>query len=143
MRIRTIAAISALLVMSLAAVTSAGAAGGRPFTTHLAGPNEVPIAGDPDASGTARLWINAGQGTVCWSITVSNVDTIVAAPIHAAPAGTPGGIVVPLNPYTGGCTTVDRTLAVAILTNPSGDYVNVHHATYPCGAARGQLSHTP
>ena len=70
-------------------------------------------------------------------------DPIFAAHIHVAAAGSPGPVVVPLNPYAGGCTTVDRELAIAILTNPAGYYVNVHNAPYPGGAARGQLSHTP
>jgi hypothetical protein len=142
--LRSIAAFAcALLVMSLVAAESAGAIGGRPFTTQLAGANEVPVTGDPDASGTAHLWINPGQGTVCWSISVSNVDAIFAAHIHAAPAGSAAPPLVPLNPYTGGCTTVDREVAIAILTHPSDYYVNVHNAAYPGGAARGQLSHTP
>jgi len=133
----------AMLVMSLVAAGAAGAVGGRPFTTQLVGANEVPLTGDPDATGTAHLWINPGQGSVCWSISVSNVDPIFAAHIHAAPAGSAAPPLVPLNPYTGGCTTVDRELALAILTDPSGYYVNVHNATYPGGAARGQLSRNP
>jgi hypothetical protein len=142
--LRAIATIScSALVLSLLAAGSVGAVGGRPFTTHLTGPNEVPVSGDPDASGTAHLWINPGQGSVCWSIQVSDVEAIFAAHIHVAPAGSPGPVIVPLNPYTGGCTTVDRALAQAIIQNPSGYYVNVHNAPYPGGAARGQLSRTP
>jgi CHRD domain-containing protein len=142
--LRTMTTIACLL-LTLALVTAgtAGGVGGRPFTTQLEGANEVPVTGDADATGTAHLWINPGQGSVCWSITVSNVEPILAAHIHAAPAGVPGPIVVPLNPYTGGCTTVDRDLAIAILTNPSDYYVNVHNADFPGGAARGQLSHHP
>jgi hypothetical protein len=140
---RTITAAVCAAVLATLMATGAGATGGRPFTTHLLGANEFPVTGDPDASGTAHLWINPGQGSVCWSISVSNVDPIFAAHIHVAPAGSPGPIVVPLNPYTGGCTTVDRDLAIAIVTNPSAYYVNVHNATYPGGAARGQLSRTP
>jgi hypothetical protein len=135
--------VCALLSISVVAVGGVGAVGGRSFTTQLVGANEVPVTGDPDASGTAQLWINPGQGSVCWSISVSNVDPIAAAHIHLAPAGSPGPIVVPLNPYTGGCASVDRELAIAILENPSAYYVNVHNAAYPGGAARGQLSHTP
>jgi hypothetical protein len=101
----------------------------------------VPNQGDPDGSGTATLRINPGLGEVCWSITVSGVDPILAAHIHIAPVTSPGPVVVPLSPYTGGCTTVDRDLARAILIDPSGYYVNVHNATYPAGALRGQLSH--
>jgi hypothetical protein len=51
----------------------------------------------------------------------------------------PGPVVVPLNPYTGGCTDIDRDLALAIIMDPSGYYVNVHNAPYPAGALRGQL----
>ncbi len=141
-RIRFAAMIAAGALLMVSA-GSAGAAGGRPFTTTLIGANEVPVTGDPDASGTAHLWINPGQGSVCWSITVSNVDPIVAAHIHLAPMGVPGPVVVPLNPYTGGCATIARDLAIAILRDPSAYYVNVHDAAYPGGAARGQLSHTP
>jgi hypothetical protein len=142
--IRTTATLAgAVLLLSVVAAGATGAAGGRPLSTQLVGANEVPVSGDPDASGTARLWINPGLGSVCWSISVSNVEPIFAAHIHLAPAGSPGKIVVPLNPYTGGCSPITRALAIAILTNPSAYYVNVHNETYPGGAARGQLSHTP
>ena len=136
------ACLCALALVTLMA-TGAGATGGRPFSTHLLGANEFPVTGDPDASGTAHVWINPGQGSVCWMITVSNVDPIFAAHIHIASPGSPGPIVVPLNPYTGGCGTVDRDLALAIVTNPSAYYVNVHTVPFPGGAARGQLSRTP
>lgn len=139
-RITALLAAGALFVLSIG---SASAVGGRPFTTQLVGANEVPVTGDPDASGTAHLWINPGQGSVCWSINISNADPIFAAHIHFAPAGVPGPIVVPLKPYTGGCATVDRELALAIIRDPSAYYVNVHNAPYPGGAARGQLSRTP
>jgi hypothetical protein len=135
-------AITSSLTLALVVAGSA-AASGRPFTTTLAGANERPLTGDPDASGTARLWINPGQKTVCWSITVLNAEPITAAHIHLAPAGSPGNVVVPLNPYTGGCASITRDLALAIIRDPSAYYVNVHNGTYPGGAARGQLSRTP
>jgi hypothetical protein len=136
-------AITSSLTLALVFAGSA-AASGRPFTTSLAGANERPTLGDPDATGTARVWINPGTETVCWSITVQNVDpAIAAAHIHFAPAGSPGDIVVPLNPYTGGCHGITRDLALKIIRDPSAYYVNVHNATYPGGAARGQLSRTP
>lgn len=123
-------------------------AGGRPFTTTLSGPNEVP-AGDPDATGTATVWVNAGQGTVCYSWSVSNAATpIAAAHIHHAVAGVAGPVVVPLAP-TGpssgtGCTTgVERSLALDIIRHPWDYYVNTHNADFPTGVARGQLSRTP
>ena len=38
-----------------------------------------------------------------------------------------------------GCTTTTKEIIDAILANPSGYYVNVHNASYPGGAIRGQL----
>ena len=138
--------VAALAFAFLAAVPVL--AGGRPFTTSLSGPSEVP-AGDPDATGTATIWINPGTGTVCYTWSVNNAATpILAAHIHRAPAGVAGPVVVPLPP-TGpssgaGCTTgVDRSLALDIIQHPWNFYVNTHNAEFPAGAARGQLSRTP
>jgi hypothetical protein len=138
-------AVIALLTLLVATPVLAG---GRPFTTTLRGTNEVP-AGDPDAIGTATVWVNAGTGSVCYTWSVSNAATpIFAAHIHHAVAGVAGPVVVPLPP-TGessgtGCTSgVSRSLAMAILTRPWEYYVNVHNAEFPAGAARGQLSRTP
>jgi hypothetical protein len=119
--------------------------GGRPFTTTLTGAAEVnaqgvPNQGDPDGVGTAIVRINPGLGQVCWTISVSGVEPIMAAHIHIAPVTAPGPIVVPLNPYTGGCTAVDRELARAIIQDPAAYYINVHNMPYPAGALRGQLS---
>ena len=139
----------ALATLILALVAAAPvAAGGRPFSTTLTGAAEVP-AGDPDATGTATVWINPGTGTVCYEWSVSNAATpIAAAHIHHAVAGVAGPVVVPLPP-TGlssgsGCTTgVDRGLALDILQHPWDYYVNTHNAVFPAGVARGQLSFAP
>ena len=139
--------LSAFTILALATPASADD-GGRPFTTTLSGANEVnaqgvPNQGDSDGSGTATVRINPGLGEVCWSITVTDVAPILAAHIHVAPPTAPGPIVVPLNPYTGGCTSIDPELARAIIRDPGAYYVNVHNAPFPAGALRGQLSHEP
>ena len=140
-----------LAVVALAVALMGAApvlAGGRPFTTTLSGANEVP-AGDPDATGTATVWINPGTGTVCYSWSVSNAATpIVAAHIHRGVAGVAGPVVValpPTGPSSGtGCTTgVGRSLALDIIQHPWDFYVNTHNAEFPAGVARGQLSRTP
>jgi hypothetical protein len=122
---------------------SAAAQGGKPLHADLDGANEVPLLGDPDATGRAVIRVNSGQGSVCYDITVENVDPIAAAHIHIGGAGVPGAIVVHLPPGGGqisGCTTgVDRDLIKAIRSDPSAYYVNVHNAAFPAGAARGQL----
>ena len=140
------------LLVSVLALALLGAtpvsAGGRPFTTTLSGPNEIP-PGDPNATGTATVWINPGTGTVCYTWSVNNAATpIFAAHIHQGVAGVAGPVVVPLPP-TGpssgtGCTTgVSRSLALDIIRHPWDYYVNTHNAEFPMGAARGQLSRTP
>jgi len=98
-----------------------------------------PNQGDPDGSGTATLSINPGTGEVCWTIETEGIDPITAAHIHVAPSTAPGPIVVHLDADTG-CTIVSRELALAIITDPGSYYVNVHNATYPAGALRGQLA---
>jgi hypothetical protein len=146
---RLVLPVLALASLVLVMVTAAPVlAGGRPFTTSLSGPNEVP-SGDPDATGTATVWVNPGTGTVCYSWSVSNAATpIAAAHIHHAVAGVAGPVVVPLPP-TGpssgtGCTTgVDRSLALDIIRHPWEYYVNTHNAEFPTGVARGQLSRMP
>lgn len=126
---------------------ASGESGGRQFTTDLTGAAEVtagglPNQGDPDGSGTANLRVNPGTGEVCWTIEVdeNTVDPILMAHIHIGASTTIGPVVVPLNPYTGGCAEVSRELALAIILEPSSYYVNVHNQPYPAGALRGQLS---
>jgi hypothetical protein len=143
---RTTLALGMLLGLAIAAVSPAAAVeSGRPFTISLSGAAEVtaggvPNQGDPDGIGTAVLHVNPGQAQLCWAIEVTMVDPITAAHVHAAPSTTTGPVVVPLNPYSGGCTQVSRALALALITHPELYYVNVHNASYPGGAMRGQLS---
>jgi hypothetical protein len=136
--VATVGVLLALVAPASAAIT------GRLFTVNLTGAAEVnaagvPNQGDPDGSGTATLSINPGTGEVCWTIETEGVDPIIAAHIHVAPSTEPGPIVVHLDPDTG-CTTVTRELALKIITDPTSYYVNVHNATYPAGALRGQLA---
>lgn len=145
-----------LLSISLASAAILGAAaiaapvleGGQKFTTTLTGAAEVngagvPNQGDPDGTGTATIIVNPGQSRVCWDITTGNLDPVLFAHIHVAPAGMNGGIVVNLsavqNGQATGCSDVTRALADAIRKSPATYYVNVHTTTKPAGAVRGQL----
>jgi hypothetical protein len=136
-------------LVALAMVVAPVSAGGRPFTTDLTGAAEVPGPGDPDGSGTARVWINPGLGEVCFSLEVEGLLLpATGAHIHAAPSGVAGGVVVPLmapdaSGTSSGCVSASRTLLVAILEDPSAYYVNVHTTEHPAGAVRGQLSRQP
>lgn len=138
---RTTTVIAVLAAMALAVPALAG---GRPFSTDLAAENEVGQPGDPGTTGTAHLTLNQGQEEVCFDIEVEGESTpILAAHIHAAPAGVNGGIVVDFQwgeTFGSGCVEADADLIKDIRQNPEQYYVNVHNATAPAGAARGQLS---
>jgi hypothetical protein len=122
--------------------------GGRPFSTTLTGASEVPGPGDPDASGTASLMLNPGQGEVCFDLAWAAIDgTVTAAHIHVGQADVAGPVVVPLfsGSFSGtdsasACISADRSLLLAIVQNPENYYVNVHSSVFPAGAVRGQLS---
>jgi CHRD domain len=121
--------------------------GGRALASVLVGETESP-AGDPVATGTATIRLRAGQGQVCFRIEVENLsEPAAAAHIHRGAAGVVGGIVVGLrapgaNGESSGCVTAARALVPQILRSPSGFYVNVHTASFPGGAVRGQLGGT-
>ena len=70
-----------------------------------------------------------------------------AAHIHEAPAGTPGGIVIPLSINAGTTSgsvsdtaTADPMLLDRICANPAGFYINLNTQEFPGGEIRGQLS---
>ena len=133
------------LAMLSISVRSASA-GGRPLATELSGTNEVPGPGDPNGSGTAGLWLNQGQGEICYRLEVTDVTLpATGAHIHAAPVGVAGPIVVPLTPpnvsgVSSGCVNADKELVKAIRQHSENYYVNVHTSDFPAGAVRGQLS---
>jgi hypothetical protein len=118
--------------------------GGRPITVAMTGAEEAPGPGDPDGTGTARFTFNPGQQEICYALTVSGIDPATAAHIHVAPRGSPGPVVVPLQPPTSGssqgCATASRELILAIMQTPEAYYVNVHNPAFQPGAVRGQLS---
>jgi len=131
------------LIALVALTSTAAATGGAKRSTSLSGAEEVPPA-DPDGTGFALITLNVGQATVCWELTVANIEPATAAHIHRAPAGVNGPVVVPLSPPTtgssSGCTTANPVLIQDIIDNPEQYYVNVHNAQFPGGAVRGQLS---
>lgn len=100
--------------------------------------------GDPDGWGSFTASITGNQ--LCFGITVAGLDTPTGAHIHKAPATANGPVVIALTaPASGdpgassGCVTADPMLLADIAAHPPHFYVNIHTATYPSGAIRGQL----
>jgi len=117
----------------------------------MTGAAEMPGPGDPDGSGFFAAVVKGDK--LCYVIAANRIEPATAARIHAAPAGVAGGIVVGLrapNRLAADCITTvpdaqDSTAVLtesesaAIVATPSDFYVNVHNATFPVGAIRGQL----
>jgi hypothetical protein len=105
------------------------------------------VCGDPDAVAAMILIVNPNTDTVCFLTRWTDIDgTVVAAHIHLAPRGVPGGVVIPLfsGTFDGtdmlrGCVPANG-LADDVLANPAAYYVNIHSSpNFPAGAVRAQL----
>jgi hypothetical protein len=118
----------------------------------LTGAAEVPGPGDDDGRG---LFVGKVKGDLlCYVLTASRIEEPMAAHIHAAPRDEAGGIVVglvaPVGGFSADCIravpddqdstdTLSESELAAIRADRSNFYVNVHTASFPAGAIRGQL----
>jgi hypothetical protein len=134
MSARIIAALG-ILALGAVGVPAANAAPAIP----LNGEQEA-AAADPDGHGFFTYTIEGT--TFCWTLSWQGIETATAAHVHLAPRHVAGPVVIPLsvaaNPGSG-CTTISADLAAGITADPKAYYVNVHNATFPGGAIRGQL----
>jgi CHRD domain len=139
---RTLSVLFATILIFSAFKAEKKSINGTPLFAMLNGANQTPAMGDPDGNGTAMIRLNQGQGTISYELNFENIETAMAAHIHLGVAGSNGPVVVDF-PITGNMSSgeveVDAELIKAIRQNPSGYYVNVHNASYPSGAIRGQL----
>ncbi|MEO7169608.1 MAG: CHRD domain-containing protein [Sphingomonas sp.] len=132
-----------LILLTLAAtmaVTPAFAAVPVKLQATLAGSAET----DADGAGSATVTVDTDRNEVCYTLKVSGIEPATMAHIHKGAAGVSGPVVVPLDPPTTGssegCKPVTAEVSGAIASNPGDYYVNVHNASFPRGAIRGQLS---
>jgi CHRD domain len=148
MRRRVLFLAVTLGMVAMLAIGAPAYGQGRPFATTLTGAAEVPGPGDPNASGTAFITLNQGQGEVCFDLSWAEIDgTVTAAHIHVGSATVAGDVVVPLfagsfagTGSTSGCVSgVSEELIKDIRQDPENYYVNIHSDVFPAGAVRGQL----
>ncbi|HEX6304700.1 MAG TPA: PQQ-dependent sugar dehydrogenase [Anaerolineales bacterium] len=135
---------------------TSGQPGARNFGAHLSGDEEVPPV-DTQAQGQATFKVSEDESEMSFKLNVANIEDVVAAHIHCAPAGVNGPVGVTL--FSGGPVSPDGTLAEGTITSPdpgngcgwtsleavlsaisSGNaYVNVHTLANPAGEIRGQI----
>ncbi|MDR8392860.1 CHRD domain-containing protein [Aliifodinibius sp. S!AR15-10] len=134
----------------------------RNFRTHLTGDQEVPAV-ETDAQGQATFQVSKDGTSISYKLIVANIENVLMAHIHLAPAGQNGGVVVWLYPsapppqliegrsdgvLAEGTITADdlvgalagQTLDDLLNAMKAGNtYVNVHTSQNPPGEIRGQI----
>jgi len=134
------------IVLVLSGIAAAQDPGTRTFVTHLEGSQEVPPR-ETAATGQAIFKLSADGTELQYRLIVANIENVIAAHIHLAPAGSNGDVVAflygPVEPgggrtsgvlATGTITSADlvgplagQDLSVLISAMVSGGtYVNVH-----------------
>jgi hypothetical protein len=115
------------------------------FTTSLSGGREP----NSSTGGRGLAVVSLDGSSLHYFLWTKSIDAPTGAHIHLGRAGETGSIVLDFtpsftSPVTGvflaeGSVALDSTLSQAILARPSAYYVNVHTASFPGGAVRGQL----
>ncbi len=114
-------------------------------------------AGDPDGKGSATF-LQVDERTICYGFTARGLDSPMVVHIHKGVVGQNGPPVIGFNNVpkdatgvpsgdpgaSAGCKTVTDPSELDALRrirkNPHNYYVNIHTASFPNGAIRGQLS---
>jgi len=143
--------LSTLLIAS--ALVAPAFAAKVTFHASISGDNENPATTSP-VWGVANLELDPATGEFSLIVNLKNVDeTLGASHIHVAAAGVNGGVIVALGGESAYHRSAGKNLhgefngvvpaanIEAMLSN--GTYVNFHTATFPGGAARGQLIANP
>lgn len=159
-RLTVMLSVMALLVFGAAPAISQGPDSN--LRTHLTGAEEVPAV-ETNAQGQAIFNLSADGESLSYKLIVANIEDVLMAHIHLAPAGVNGGIVVWLYPdgpppqlipgrtqgvlaqgviteddLVGGLEGQDLDALMAQIASGNA-YVNVHTTANPGGEVRGQI----
>lgn len=135
----------------------------RNFRTHLVGGNEVPPV-ETDAQGQAVFQFDRTGERLRYKLIAANIEDVLMAHVHLAPADQNGAVVVWLYPEGGPPPSLiegrfDGVLASSVVTaddlvgplageplsslaeamRAGETYVNVHTTAHPGGEIRGQI----
>jgi hypothetical protein len=135
----------------------------RNFVAPLEGAQEVPPV-DTRARGMAHFQLSRDGSEVSYRLIVANIEDVLMAHIHLAPAGVNGPVVVWLYPDTPPPQLIEGRFSGVLATGTfdasdlvgplagadledlldamaaEGTYVNVHTADNPPGEIRGQIA---
>ena len=144
------------------AVAGTAAAENDTYHARLSGQQEAPAV-DTRASGQAFFRLSADGTSLHYRLIVANIDDVLMAHIHLAPAGVNGPVAVWLYPAGPPPVLIDGrfqgVLAAGAITSANlvgplagqtledllvalesgGAYVNVHTLAFPGGEIRGQI----
>ncbi len=146
-RTRIVIALGAAISVLGGLATVSSATDHTKFYSTMSGTQERP-AGDPDGTGTAVLTFTSTR--VCYVIRPRRAgQTFAAGHIHVGARRQNGDVLIPLfsapkrvtrGRLTGCSPRVAAADVSRVRSRPAKHYVNLHNATYPAGAIRGQLS---
>jgi hypothetical protein len=112
------------------------------FVATLSGAAET-AGGDAKASGGFKVTLDPETNDFCYSLWADKATKPTMAHLHTGAAGVDGDAVMALD-VTGkdndACLAIDKDKLQPLADNPAGFYVNIHTATFPKGALRGQLA---
>ncbi len=139
MRVLRAAAVASVTVLVLSTPAQAQK---FDFQNTMTAGEVVPGPGDPDGAGNFTVSIDNATNEMCYAITFQNTDAPNAAHVHVGSPGKAGRIMVDLNLPANGpnaCIPVDSTSVGHMTGGPRSHYLDLHTASHPDGALRGQL----
>ncbi len=141
--------IGSAVVALLLLAPSGALATSATYTVSMSGAQEIGGAGDPDGTASGTITLDDVSGVISWSFSYASIDAPTLMHIHgpSAPAGVNAGVFIGLGVATsGGAGTLISSLVhgnlaqvTQILNSPDTFYVNIHNASFPGGAVRGQV----
>jgi CHRD domain len=111
----TLIAVAALVIASVAYASPAAAP--QDFSARLVGAEEVPPRAT-DATGTAFFQLSDDGTRISYTVSVSNIENVVASHIHCGAKGVNGPVGVTLFMGSPGGGAISGTLAKGTITAP-------------------------
>jgi hypothetical protein len=117
--------------------------------TVMTGAAVHPGPGHPDVTVAANASALPSAGQLVYWYTISGLGQVTAIHLHSGAAGQTGPLLFALEIHpdgeevVGSRKPVDPDLLQDMVDNPAGYYLEVHTATFPNGAVRGQFERGP